>query len=81
MYDLKISGGLLVDGTGEPPRQADVGVVGDKIVAVAPELPGDAARTIDASGQIVTPGFVDVHPTTTARSRGTVCSSPARDTA
>ena len=33
MYDLKISGGLLVDGTGEPPRHADVGVVGDKIVA------------------------------------------------
>ncbi len=61
MYDLKISGGLLVDGTGEPPRHADVGVVGDTIVAVGSELPGDAARTIDASGQIVTPGFVDVH--------------------
>ena len=61
MYDLKISGGLLVDGTGEPPRHADVGVVGDKIVAVDPELPVDAARTIDATRQIVTPGFVDVH--------------------
>ena len=61
MYDLKISGGLLVDGTGGPPREADVGVVGDTIVAVGPELSGDAARTIDASGQIVTPGFVDVH--------------------
>ena len=61
MYDLKISGGLLVDGTGDPPRPADVAVVGDTIAAVAPELPGDAARTIDASGQIVTPGFVDVH--------------------
>ena len=61
MYDLKISGGLLVDGTGEPPRHADVAVVGDTIVDVDPELPGDAARTIDASGQIVTPGFVDVH--------------------
>ena len=61
MYDLKISGGLLVDGTGEPPFPADVGVVGDKIVAVGPELTGDSARTIDASGQIVTPGFVDVH--------------------
>ena len=61
MYDLKISGGLVVDGTGDPPRHADVGVVGDKIVAVSGELPGDAARTIDASSQIVTPGFVDVH--------------------
>ena len=61
MYDLKISGGLLVDGTGDPPHAADVAVVGDTIVAVGPELPGDAARTIDASGQLVTPGFVDVH--------------------
>ena len=61
MYDLKISGGLLVDGTGDPPRPADVAVVDDKIVAVGRDLPGDAARTIDATGQIVTPGFVDVH--------------------
>ena len=61
MYDLRINGGLLVDGTGDPPRLADVAVVGDAIVAVGPELPGEAARTIDAAGQIVTPGFVDVH--------------------
>ncbi len=58
---MKISGGLLVDGTGDPPRHADVAVVGDTVVAVEPELPGDAARTIDATDQIVTPGFVDVH--------------------
>ena len=61
MYDLKISGGLLVDGTGDAPRRCDVAVVGDTIAAVEADLPGDAARTIDASGQIVTPGFVDVH--------------------
>ncbi len=61
MYDLKISGGLLVDGTGQRPRPADVGVVGEKIVAVGADLEGDATRTIDAAGQIVTPGFVDVH--------------------
>ena len=61
MYDLKISGGLLVDGTGDPPRHADVAVVGEKIVAVGADLPGDAARTVDAIDQIVTPGFVDVH--------------------
>ena len=58
---MKISGGLLVDGTGDPPRHADVAVVGDTVVAVGPELPGDAARTIDAADHIVTPGFVDVH--------------------
>ncbi|MCY4664634.1 MAG: D-aminoacylase, partial [Acidimicrobiaceae bacterium] len=61
MYDLKIRGGLLVDGTGAPPRPADVAVVGDTIVAVGTGLPGEAARTIDATGRIVTPGFVDVH--------------------
>ena len=61
MYDLKISGGLLVDGTGDPPRPADVAVAGDTIVAVGADLPGEAAQTIDATGQIVTPGFVDVH--------------------
>ena len=61
MYDLKISGGLVVDGTGDPPRVADVAVMGDTIVAVEADLGGEAARTIDAAGQIVTPGFVDVH--------------------
>ncbi len=61
MYDLKVSGGLLVDGTGTRPREADVAVVGDAIVAVGAELPGEASRSIDATGQIVTPGFVDIH--------------------
>ncbi len=61
MYDLKISGGLLVDGTGDPPRHADVAVMGDTIVAVDTDLDGDARHFIDATGQIVTPGFVDVH--------------------
>ena len=61
MYDLKISGGLLVDGTGAAPRPADVAVVGDTIAAVGAGSNGPAARTIDAAGCIVTPGFVDIH--------------------
>ena len=61
MHDLKVGGGLLVDGTGDPPRPADGATVGDTIVAAGADLPGDAARTIDATGQTVTPGFVDVH--------------------
>ena len=61
MYDLKISGGVLVDGSGDAPRRGDVAVVGDTIVAVGEDLPGDSERTIDAEGHIVTPGFVDVH--------------------
>lgn len=59
-YDLKITGGTLVDGTGAPQRLADVAVRDGRIVAVG-DCPGAAARTLDASGAIVTPGFVDIH--------------------
>jgi len=60
MFDLVIRGGLVVDGTGVQPRVADVGVRGDRIAAVAADLP-EGAREVDATGRIVTPGFVDVH--------------------
>ncbi len=59
-YDLKITGGTLVDGTGAAPRRADVAVRGGVIVAVG-DCPGSAARVIDAEGALVTPGFVDIH--------------------
>ena len=59
-YDLLIIGGTLIDGTGAPARRADVAVRGGLVVAVG-DCPGTAARTIDAAGAIVTPGFVDIH--------------------
>jgi N-acyl-D-aspartate/D-glutamate deacylase len=59
-YDLKIVGGTLVDGTGAPPRRADVAVKDGLIVAVG-DCPGKAVEVIDATGAIVTPGFVDIH--------------------
>ncbi len=59
-YDLKITGGTLVDGTGAAPRRADVAVRGGVIVDVG-DCPGAATRTIDATGAVVTPGFVDIH--------------------
>ena len=61
MTDLLIRGGLLVDGTGAPPRPADVAVTGDRIVAVAPGLADDATAVVDATGLVVCPGFVDIH--------------------
>ena len=61
-HDLVIRGGLVVDGTGTPPRPADVAVDGDRITEVTPA--GTAAvgrREIDATDLLVTPGFVDLH--------------------
>jgi len=60
MHDILIQGGTVVDGTGAPARQADVAVQGGRIAAVGHDL-GAAHRVIDASGLLVTPGFVDIH--------------------
>ncbi len=60
-FDVIIRGGDVIDGTGSAARRADVGIVGDRIVAVEPDLVGSATRVIDATGRIVTPGFVDIH--------------------
>ena len=68
MYDLTITGGTVVDGTGADRYLADVGISDGRIVAVRrrtgtddPGLTGAAAETIDATGRIVAPGFVDIH--------------------
>ena len=60
MHDILIQGGTVVDGTGAPARQADVAVQGGRIVAVGSGL-GAAHRVVDATGLLVTPGFVDIH--------------------
>lgn len=57
--DLVIRGGDLVDGTGAPARRADVGIRGDRIVAIGGDL-SPARRAIDARGKIVAPGFIDI---------------------
>jgi N-acyl-D-aspartate/D-glutamate deacylase len=67
VFDLKITGGTVVDGTGADRFAADVGIKDGKIVEIRrrgngdPALEGDAAETIDATGKIVAPGFVDIH--------------------
>ncbi|NKB34369.1 MAG: amidohydrolase family protein [Pseudomonadales bacterium] len=60
MYDLLIKNGLIVDGTGTKPFQADVAISDGVIVAVG-NIDGDAENEIDASSLLVTPGFVDIH--------------------
>ncbi len=59
-FDLVVRGGTVVDGTGESPRQADVGVAEDRVVAVASDL-DRGRRELDATDRLVTPGFVDIH--------------------
>lgn len=59
MDDLVIRGGTVIDGTGGPARLADVAITGGQIVAIGEKV-GPARTTIDASGALVTPGFVDI---------------------
>jgi N-acyl-D-aspartate/D-glutamate deacylase len=60
MHDLVIRGGLLVDGMGAQPREGDVAIDGERVVA-AGGTAGAARREIDARGKVVAPGWVDIH--------------------
>ena len=62
MAGLLITGGTLVDGTGAPPRAGDLRIVDGLIVEIAQALePAPGERVVDASGCVVTPGFIDTH--------------------
>ena len=61
-YDVVIKGGTVVDGTGADRYVADVAIVDGRIAAIAEDIPAsDGATVIDASGRVVSPGFIDNH--------------------
>jgi N-acyl-D-amino-acid deacylase len=60
-YDVLITNGRVVDGTGNPWYRGSVATVGDRIAYVGPSIPGlNARHVIDAGGQVVAPGFIDM---------------------
>jgi N-acyl-D-amino-acid deacylase len=61
MFELILFGGLLIDGTGAPPRRADVAVADERVVAIGDLGQRESRRAIDVSGLLVTPGFIDIH--------------------
>ncbi len=60
-FDVVIAGGRVLDGTGNPWFRADIGIRGDRIVAIGDLHAASATRTIDATGKLVTPGFIALH--------------------
>lgn len=66
-FDVLLRGGTLVDGTGGERCTADLGVCGDRIVAIGDLRKARAARVLDVAGLVVAPGFVDAHAHTDLR--------------
>jgi N-acyl-D-amino-acid deacylase len=60
-YDIVIRGAEVVDGTGQPPRRADLAILDGRIVAIGQVAAGDGRDLIEADGLLVAPGFIDVH--------------------
>ena len=60
-YDLLIKNGRIVDGTGSPWFRGDVAIRGDSIARIAAAIDEPATRVIDVHGNVVAPGFVDIH--------------------
>ena len=78
-FDLLISGGTIVDGTGAPAYPGDVGVMGDRISAMGRLEGASGKETIHAAGLIVAPGFIDVHNHAHSEAEGGILNIPRAD--
>ena len=61
MFDLLITGGRVIDGSGLPWFRADVGITGDRITAIGNLAKADTRRRIDAADKVIAPGWIDAH--------------------
>ncbi len=61
MFDVLIKNGVVVDGTGAARFKGDIAIKEGKIADIAPRIDAEAAEVIDATGRVVTPGFIDYH--------------------
>jgi len=60
-FDILITGGIVIDGTGAVAFSGDIGIIGDQIVEIGNLAANGGKRVIDATGLIVSPGFIDIH--------------------
>src|SRR5215467_12633839 len=60
-FDLVITGGRIIDGSGDPWFYGDVAIKGDSIVGIGKFDPSSATRALDAKHMVVAPGFIDIH--------------------
>src|SRR5438105_2163988 len=60
-YDLILRNGRIVDGSGNPWYRSDVAIRGDTIARIAPSITESATRIIDVGGEVIAPGFIDIH--------------------
>jgi len=80
VHELKVTGGQVIDGTGAPPREAEVAVDGGRVAAVGGDV-GPAGEVIDAAGLYVAPGFIDAHSHACGTGIGSILHAPTAPSA
>jgi len=80
LHELKISGAQVVDGTGVPPREAEVAISGGRVMGVAADV-GAARQVVEADGLYLAPGFIDVHSHADGEGVGSILHAPTAPSA